>query len=96
MKPLVRILPVLVLVWGCHDSVTTVITRSGGPVLVPVDSGYDFSLFVTAPPGDTSRLFVVERGGRILMRKHGVRQDSAFLNLTALTGGAFEYGVYSI
>ena len=65
-------------------------------MLVPVDSGYDFSVFVAAPPGDTSRLFVVERGGRILVRKHGVRQDSAFLNLTALTGGAFEYGVYSI
>lgn len=87
---------VIALASGCHDSATTVITRAGGPVLVPVDSGYDFSVFVAAPPGDTSRLFVVERGGRILIRKHGVRQDSAFLNLTALTGGAFEYGVYSI
>jgi len=86
----------LALAAGCHDSVTTVINRTGGPILVPVDSGYDFSLFVTAPPGDTSRLFVVERPGRILIRKHGVRQDSAFLNLTALTGGASEYGVYSI
>jgi len=86
----------IALASGCHDSVTTVITRTGGPILVPVDSGYDFSVFVGAPPGDTSRLFVVERGGRILIRKHGVRQDSAFLNLTALTGGAFEYGVYSI
>ena len=77
---------------------------SGGPgtppsalTLVPIDSGYDFSVFVTAPPGDTHRLIVVERGGRIRMIKDGVRQDSAFLNLTALTSPAtVEYGVYSI
>lgn len=96
MKSGVPALVALALLSGCHESVTTVITRPGGPTLVPVDSGYDFSVFVTAPPGDTSRLFVVERPGRILLRKHGVRQDSAFLNLTALTGGASEFGVYSI
>lgn len=40
---------------------------------------------------------VVERGGRILLRKNGVRQDSAFLNLTSLTGPSTgEYGVYSL
>jgi len=96
VKARLLILAALALASGCHDSVTTVITRTGGPVLVPVDSGYDFSVFVAAPPGDTSRLFIVERPGRILIRKHGVRQDSAFLNLTALTGGASEFGVYSL
>lgn len=85
-----------VLVLACRESAAPVIVGPGGPYLAPVDSGYDFSLFVASPPGDTSRLFVVERGGRILIRKHGVKQDSAFLNLTALTGGASEYGVYSI
>jgi glucose/arabinose dehydrogenase len=64
--------------------------------LAPFDSGYDFSVFVAAPPGDTARLFVVERGGRIRLRKHGVLQDSAYLNLTSLTGLGHEYGVYSI
>ena len=81
---------------ACHDAAAPVTPADHGPWLAPVDSGYDFSLFVTAPPGDTSRLFVVERGGRILLRKHGVRQDSAFLNLTAATGGASEYGVYGL
>ena len=65
--------------------------------LAPVDSGFDFSVFVTAPPADTSRLIVVERDGRILLRKNGVRLDSAFLNLTSLTSPATgEYGVYSL
>lgn len=84
------------LALACHDAAAPAVTGHGGPALAPVDSGYDFSVFVAAPPGDTSRLFVVERGGRIRIRKHGVRQDSAFLNLTAATGGAAEYGVYSI
>jgi glucose/arabinose dehydrogenase len=66
-------------------------------ILAPVDSGFDFSVFVTAPPGDASRLVIVERAGRILLRKNGIRQDSAFLNLTDRTGPASgEYGVYSI
>ena len=80
---------------GCGDS-----TTGPPPVrairLAPFDSGYDFSVFVAAPPGDTSRFFVVERGGRIRLRKHGTLQDSAYLNLTSLTGLGHEYGVYSI
>ena len=71
--------------------------RSIDLTLVPVDSGYDFSIYVTAPPGDPSRLVIVERDGRILLRKDGIRQDSAFLNLTSLTSPATgEYGVYSL
>jgi glucose/arabinose dehydrogenase len=75
-------------------------TGPRGPLaltLAPVDSGFDFSVFVTAPPGDTRRLLIVERGGRILLRKNGVRLDSAFLNLTSHTSPSTgEYGVYSI
>ena len=66
-------------------------------VLAPVDSGFDFSVYVAAPPADSTRLMIVERGGRILLRKNGARQDSAFLNLTNRTSPATgEYGVYSI
>jgi glucose/arabinose dehydrogenase len=64
--------------------------------LVPVDSGYDFPIFVAAPPGDRSRLFVVERGGAIHLRRDRERQGAPFLDLTSRTGGAHEYGVYSI
>ena len=65
--------------------------------LAPVDSGYDFSVYVAAPPGDRHRLMVVERGGRILLRKDGIRQAQPFLDLSALTSQATgEYGVYSI
>lgn len=81
---------------ACGDS-TSPVAGIPGLALQPVDSGFDFSVFVTAPPGDRSRLFIVQRGGRILLRKNGVRQDSAFLNLSNLTGPATgEYGIYGL
>ena len=86
---------VLALLAACGDSSGP--APADGLGLVAVDSGYDFSLFVTAPPGDPSRLFIVERGGRIRLRKNGVRRDSAFLNLTDLTSPVTgEYGVYGL
>jgi glucose/arabinose dehydrogenase len=85
-----------VVLGACGDS-TSPGTGLSALALIPVDSNYDFSIFVTAPPGDRDRLLVLERGGRILLRKNGVRQDSAFLNLSALTDpSAGEFGVYSI
>jgi glucose/arabinose dehydrogenase len=76
-------------------------TEENGPpaaalALVPVDSGYDFSVFVAAPPGDRDRLVVVERSGTIYLRKDRVRQAVPFLDLTSRTGAGHEYGVYSI
>jgi len=91
------LLPILVLTIACGDSSGPPTGPANALRLLPVDSGFDFSLFVTAPPGDPSRVVVVERGGRILLRKNGVRQDSAFLNLMGLTDPATgEYGVYSL
>jgi glucose/arabinose dehydrogenase len=89
------ILSLGLLALACSDDGTS----PNGPLLTlaPVDSGFDFSIFVTAPPGDPQRLVILERGGRILLRKNGIRQDSAFLNLTSLTSPATgEYGVYSL
>jgi len=37
-----------------------------------VDSGYDSSIDLTAAPGDPTRVLVLERGGRIILRKNGV------------------------
>jgi len=80
------------------DSGTTPTPPTSGPfVLAPVDSGYDFSIYLTAPPGDPTRVMILERGGRIILRKNGVKQDSAFLNLTSLTNPTTgEYGIYSL
>src|SRR6185436_10492320 len=83
------------LLLACTDSANG--PRPLGLGLVPVDSGFDFPVYVTAPPGDASRLIIVERGGRIMLRKNGVTQDSAFINLTDRTNPSTgEYGVYSV
>lgn len=74
-------------------------TEPGPPghlALAPVDSGYDFSVFVASPPGDASRLLVIERGGTIWLRKDGARLPTPFIDLTGLTGAGHEYGVYSM
>jgi hypothetical protein len=84
----------LVAASACNDSSSP--SETTGVVLAAVDSGYDFSVFLTAPPGDTHRLMVVERGGRIWLTRDGVRQTTPFLNLSSLTGQGHEYGVYSL
>ena len=62
--------------------------------LEAVAAGLDRPLFVTAPPGDTNRLFIVEQGGRILLRKDGALLATPFLDLSELLGsGAGERGL---
>ncbi len=50
---------------GVSESPNTSLTS------VVVASGLSQPLFVSAPPGDTNRIFIVERAGRIKIHKHG-------------------------
>ena len=55
-------------------------------------------LLITAPPGDTSRVFIVEQDGTIRIVKDGVLLGTAFLDISALTlspsdGGDNEEGL---
>ena len=59
---------------------------------VRVASGLNFPLYVTAPPGDTTRLFVVERRGsdargRIKIVKNGAVNATPFLTTDLLATG---------
>src|SRR5688572_22056246 len=51
-----------------------------------VAGGLSVPVQVTAPPGDTQRLFVVEAAGRIRIVRHGVLLPAPFLDLTTLPG----------
>ena len=67
---------------------------------VRVAQGLSLPLFVTAPPGDTSRLFIVEqRGGdargRIRIVKNGVLLSTPFLTTAVLPIG-FEQGLLGL
>ncbi len=55
-------------------------------------------LYVTAPPGDTARLFVVEQGGRILLLDlpSGAVRPTPFLDLTGAISSGGERGLLGL
>ncbi len=66
--------------------------------LQPVAQNLAAPLFVTAPPGDFSRLFIVEQGGliRILDLTSGTIRPTAFLDVTALITSGGERGLLGL
>ena len=69
--------------------------QARGVRLVPIGR-FDQPLYVTSPPGDTRRQFVVEQGGRIFVIRGGRRLDRPFLDIRGqvLSGG--EQGLLSL
>jgi hypothetical protein len=64
-------------------------------------NGLSRPVFVTAPPGDTSRVFVVEQDGRIRIVRNGALLAAPFVDLAALTrspadGGNWEQGLLGL
>ena len=76
-------------------TVTDTPAEPGYPVLElhTVATGMSHPLYVTSPPGDRSRLFVVERTGAIRIIKNGVLQPTAFLDITARVSTGSEQGI---
>lgn len=95
-----RLLPLALLALAaCSDGGTGPAAPALALRFAPVDSGLDFPVFVTAPPGDPTRLLVLERGGIVHLRKNGVRAPTPFADLTGLTsapGAGLEYGVLGL
>lgn len=61
-----------------------------------VATGLDFPLFLTTPPGDTTRLFIVEKTGRIRIIRDGAILPNPFLNLSALVSNDSEQGLLGL
>jgi len=88
--------------WIAVSTVVCVIAACGkdvGPVVPPalaldtLFTGLSHPLYVTTPPGDRSRLFVVERTGTIRIAKNGVLQTKPFLDITAEVSTGAEQGI---
>jgi glucose/arabinose dehydrogenase len=57
---------------------------------------FDSPVFVTSPPGDTRRLFVVEQGGRVRVMVGGRLRATPFLDIRSQVTAGGEQGLLSI
>ncbi len=81
---------------ACGGSSTMPPPVSGNLRLVPVASGLASPLYLTAPPGDVQRLFIVEQLGRIRIVQNGVLRDTTFLDITSRITSGGEQGLLSV
>lgn len=59
-------------------------------------STFDQPVYLAAPPGDTGRLFVVEKGGRIVIVRDGERLPKPFLDISGKVSRGGERGLLSM
>jgi len=64
--------------------------------LQQVAAGLNFPLYLTAPPGDTTRLFIAEKGGAIRIVKHGTLVPTPFLDLNGKVSTGAEQGLLGL
>ena len=99
-------LPLLLLLAGCADWFKSPVAPPPppppGPPPPPAPAAlhtvgtFTNPTFATSPPGDTTRLFVTERAGRIVLLKNDVAQAGAFLDLRGKISDTVENGLYSM
>jgi cysteine-rich repeat protein len=79
------------------DLCTGIPTQAGTSVAsVRVASGLSSPVYVTAPPRDVSRLFIVEQTGRIRILKWGTLLATPFLDVSAKVSCCGERGLLSM
>lgn len=81
---------------ACSESSPTGLPTGTGLALQEVVSGLNFPLYLTAPAGDLTRLFVVEKTGAIRIVKDGILLPDAFLNLSAQVSSVSEQGLLGL
>ncbi|MFL5495185.1 MAG: PQQ-dependent sugar dehydrogenase [Gemmatimonadales bacterium] len=64
--------------------------------LQPVATGLNNPLYLTSPPGDTDRLFIVEQGGTIRIVKGGALLPDPFLDITSQVSSGGERGLFGV
>src|SRR6185295_5267755 len=84
-------------------SILTLSCTTQNPVALPsllrlqtVATGLNFPLYLTAPPGDNDRLFVVEKGGTIRIIKNGSLLGTPFLDISGLVSTGDEQGLLGL
>jgi glucose/arabinose dehydrogenase len=88
----------LLVASGCSKSHHALFTAAGGGTLSleAVTASVTFPTFLTSPPGDHSRLFVTEKGGKIRILKNGVLLPTPFLDIHTLVSTGEEQGLLGL
>src|SRR5215207_5884876 len=74
---------------------TVTAAQRRGVRLVRIGS-FDNPVYVTAPPGDRRRVFVVEQGGRIMVVRGGRKLAAPFLDISGRVTAGGEQGLLSM
>ena len=88
-----------VLLAGCGGSgggAAAAPAQAEGAVRLQSIGSFDEPLYVTAPPGDERRVFVVEQGGTIRIVRGGEKLGTPFLDLTDRVQSGGEQGLLSM
>lgn len=70
-------------------------TGAAAPALVPVGT-FTAPMYVTSPPGDTARVFVVQRAGVIRVVRDGATLAAPFLTIPVAVSTDGERGLLSM
>ncbi len=82
---------------GGSDAKTAAVRLESAAVkLERVVDGLAFPLDFAAPPGDRSRQFIAEKGGRVRVLRDGILIDAPFLDLSGRVSGGSEQGLLGI
>jgi glucose/arabinose dehydrogenase len=81
---------------ACGSSSGPTIVRGEGATLLAVATGLSSPLYLTAPPGDVSRLFIVEQTGAVRIVKDGVLLPAPFLDLSGRVSLGGEQGLLGL
>ena len=81
---------------ACSSESEGSLPQGGGARLQPVVSGLSAPLYLTAPPGDLSRLFIVEQTGAIRIVKDGILLPAPFLDISGQIVAGGEQGLLGL
>ena len=81
---------------SCRSDAGPNLPQGAGARLLEVVTGLSFPLYLTAPPGDLDRLFIVEKAGIIRIVKGGTLLPAPFLDIRGQVASVGEQGLLGL
>jgi glucose/arabinose dehydrogenase len=84
------------MIGSCGSDANPTLPSGSGVRLSEIATGLSVPLYLTAPPGDLSRVFIVEKTGAIRIVKDGTLLPTAFLDISGQVSGGSEQGLLGL